>query len=199
MNELNGNVAALTDASGATLGTYEYSPYGRTTITGNVAFNPIRWLASWQETTTSEQTYKLGARYYQTNGAFTQPDPITGNQTDPRTLTAYNYAGGDPINQQDASGYSAGEVFGGALSVFKAASLVSDAYGIYSDFSTGNTRGGIAGIAGLAVGGATVGACTYFSSGTLAAVGVCTVFGLIAAQTTDNPVRYGRPYRFYGE
>lgn len=79
----------------------------RSPIIDNAAFNPLRWLGSWQETNTSnnDQIYKLGARYYTTSGAFTQPDAIAGNISDPRTMTAYNYAGSDPVNQSDPSGY----------------------------------------------------------------------------------------------
>lgn len=46
-----------------------------------------------------------GARHYNTNGHFTQPDPVAGGIGDPSTMTAYNYAGGDPINRSDPSGY----------------------------------------------------------------------------------------------
>jgi hypothetical protein len=43
---------------------------------------------------------------------FTQPDPMSGGLGDPRTLTRYNYAGGDPINFSDASGNEPSGVFG---------------------------------------------------------------------------------------
>jgi len=59
---------------------------------------------------TSGSIYKLGARYYDAQGHFTQPDPIMpGGGT-------YNYAEGDPVNGSDPSGlYSIS--FGGTICV----------------------------------------------------------------------------------
>ena len=198
LTEPNGNVAALTDVNGATLGTYEYSPYGRTTITGNVAFNPIRWLASWQETTTtSEQTYKLGARYYQTNGAFTQPDPITGNQTDPRTLTAYNYAGADPINQQDPSGYFsvtsvlsyADKGLGYGVKAFGLASYPITAFSIGTLVAQSDYQRAGAKVAGFATGALFGVACSPFATtgvGAFACAAGATLTGSAVEQSINS-------------
>lgn len=105
--EPNGNVAGATDPFGYLAAAYEYSPYGETTTVGLGDFNPFRYLSSWQETTSGGAPghYKLGARFYNTNGMFTQPDALAGGLGDPRTMTSYNYAGSDPINQADPSGY----------------------------------------------------------------------------------------------
>ena len=108
ISEPNGNIAGATDVLGTLQATYQYSPYGKTTTGGLGHFNPFRYLGEWQETNASGDPghYKMGARYYDTSGMFTQPDALTGNMGDPRTMTAYNYAGADPINQADPSGYS---------------------------------------------------------------------------------------------
>ncbi|WP_396135198.1 MULTISPECIES: RHS repeat-associated core domain-containing protein [unclassified Aeromicrobium] len=101
------NVAGPTDPFGYLAAAYEYSPYGKTTTVGLGDFSPFRYLSPWQETTSGGAPghYKLGARFYNTNGMFTQPDALTGSLGDPRTMTSYNYAGADPVNQADPSGY----------------------------------------------------------------------------------------------
>ncbi|MEO6473386.1 MAG: RHS repeat-associated core domain-containing protein [Aeromicrobium sp.] len=85
---------------------YTYSPYGQTAESGAAAANPFRYISGYQDTTGPEDYYKLGARYYDTHGHFTQPDPLPGNGTEPKTMTAYNYAGSDPINFADPNGRS---------------------------------------------------------------------------------------------
>lgn len=109
ITEPNGNVSFLVDPFGYHVGGYTYAPYGKTTVGGGVSgFNSLRWMGEYQETDASGAAghYKLGARYYDTNGHFTQPDAVTGNMGDPRTMTAYNYSGSDPINFGDPSGYA---------------------------------------------------------------------------------------------
>jgi RHS repeat-associated protein len=106
--EPNGNITWLMNSSGTRVGSYKYAPYGATTATGTAAqTNTFRWLGAQQGTKAGggDGHYKLGARYYNTQGQFSQPDPIAGGLSDPRTLTGYNYATGDPINNADPSGY----------------------------------------------------------------------------------------------
>lgn len=101
------SVAALYSPDGDTTATYVYSPYGDTTIESGGAVatdNPFRYISGFQDTAGAEDYYKRGARYYDGHGHFTQPDPVAGKVSDPRTMTAYNYAAGDPINQFDPSG-----------------------------------------------------------------------------------------------
>jgi len=40
------------------------------------------------ETDGAEDYYKLGARYYDGHGHFTQPDSLAGSLADPATMTA---------------------------------------------------------------------------------------------------------------
>lgn len=74
----NQSVAALFAPSGAKVGSYEYSPYGQTTVDaetgGNIAAdNPFRNISGFQDTAGAEDYYKLGACYYDGHGHFTQP------------------------------------------------------------------------------------------------------------------------------
>lgn len=105
-SEPNGNITWLLDNTGARVASYKYAPYGDTSPIGGTTAdnNRFRWLGAQQNGTTNNTHYKLGARYYDRQGHFTQPDPVAGGMPDPRTLTGYNYAGGDPINQSDPSG-----------------------------------------------------------------------------------------------
>lgn len=107
-SEPNGNITWLMNNSGSRVGSYKYAPYGATTLTGTpAAANPFRWISAQQDDRASGAagSYKLGARYYDGRGHFTQPDPVAGGLADPRTLAAYNYGNGDPINLADPSGY----------------------------------------------------------------------------------------------
>lgn len=110
VSENSGNVVWLVTPNGTQIGAYRYSPYGKTTTYGDTVANNnrFRWLGAQQNvkgtTPNDDGHYKLGARYNDTQGHFTQPDPLSGGMSDPRTMTGYNYAGGDPINQHDVSG-----------------------------------------------------------------------------------------------
>ena len=79
---------------------------------------------------------KLGARYYNpTTGRFTQPDP-SGQETN-----TFTYAGDDPINNVDPSGYWANDLVNGLAVVGTIALFVGLSVG----------TGGVADVA-LAVG-----------------------------------------------
>ncbi|MCI4658078.1 RHS repeat-associated core domain-containing protein [Cryobacterium zhongshanensis] len=75
------------------------TPYGEARSTGTVVTtNTERYIGAYQETT---NLYKLGARYYDaTTGRFTQSDPA-GQEANPNI-----YAGCNPINSKDASGFA---------------------------------------------------------------------------------------------
>lgn len=103
----NNSVTALFSMTGTVTATYLYSPYGETTIhseeSGAATDNQFRYISGWQDTGT-DSFYKLGARYYDGHGHFTQQDPLPGSVADPKTMTAYNYGGGDPVNASDPTG-----------------------------------------------------------------------------------------------
>jgi RHS repeat-associated protein len=100
-SEFNGSVAAIYNTGGTEVGSYQYSPYGKSTATGTAAENnPFRYIGGLQDkdSTGGDTYYKLGARYYDGQGHFTQPDPIIpGGGT-------YEYTTGDPVNESDPSG-----------------------------------------------------------------------------------------------
>jgi RHS repeat-associated protein len=108
----NQSVTALFSLTGTMTAAYLYSPYGETTIhsedSGAGTDNPFRYISGWQDTGTSS-FYKLGARYYDGHGHFTQPDPVAGAMDDPRATNVYGYAKGDPINLGDPTGLYPGE------------------------------------------------------------------------------------------
>jgi len=43
--------------------------------------NPFRHISGFQDTAGAEEYIKLGARYYDGHGHFTQPDPLNGSMT----------------------------------------------------------------------------------------------------------------------
>lgn len=105
-SEFNGSVAAIYGASGTQTGAYTYSPYGKTTVAGTAGpANPFRYIGGVQDKSSSgdDGYYKLGARYYDAQGHFTQADPIVPGGG------SYNYTAGDPINRSDPSGMYWGE------------------------------------------------------------------------------------------
>ncbi|MCW2841749.1 MAG: hypothetical protein JWR55_3232, partial [Aeromicrobium sp.] len=100
-SEFNGSVAAIYNSAGTEVGEYTYSPYGHTTATSAAAVDhPFRYIGGLQDKDSqgNDTYYKLGARYYDAQGHFTQPDPIIPGGGD------YSYASGDPINFSDPSG-----------------------------------------------------------------------------------------------
>lgn len=103
----NKSVAALFSPAGSQTASYVYSPYGETTVHSGGAVannNPFRYISGFQDTPGAEDYYKFGARYYDGHGHFTQPDPLLGSIINPRSMTAYGYAHGDPINLSDPTG-----------------------------------------------------------------------------------------------
>ena len=102
-----GSVITLTDSTQTKVATYAYDSWGVTTATGaQAATNPFQYAGGYKDTTTGYT--KFGARYYDpTIGRFTQPDP-SGQEAN-----RYAYAGGNPINNSDPTGYfSVGDFFG---------------------------------------------------------------------------------------
>ena len=187
-SEFTGSVAALYNTAGSEVGSYTYSPYGKTTVTGAAgAANPFRYIGGIQDSDspTNGSIYKLGARYYDAQGHFTQPDSIAGTINDPKTLTSYNYAGGDPINSSDPSGYFLKEIAqaGSALAGIK------DAKDFVTAISKGDGEEAFAVATGFIVG-------TGVTTGCTAAVGVsgiglayCGLLGEGIGSQVGNGVR----------
>ena len=94
----HGNVANLTDRSGNVVNAYLYDPYGNSlgkTETSSIV-NPWQYEGAFYEPESS--IYLMGARYYAPQlGRFLQQDPLGGG---------YAYAGSDPCNNNDPTGFT---------------------------------------------------------------------------------------------
>jgi RHS repeat-associated protein len=96
-----GSTVMLTDSSGHSVATWDYSDYGETTqLTGATSvYNPF--LYTGQELDKETGFYHLRARHYAPSlGKFLSRDPIRyGGGSN-----LYSYCAGDPINSSDPSG-----------------------------------------------------------------------------------------------
>jgi len=94
----HGNVANLTDRSGNVVNAYLYDPYGNSlgkTETTSIV-NPWQYEGAFYEPESG--IYLMGARYYAPQlGRFLQQDPLGGG---------YAYAGSDPCNNNDSTGFT---------------------------------------------------------------------------------------------
>ncbi len=91
VNDRLGSTIALVTTTGGLAGTYAYDPYGKTTPVSGTSTtaaqnNPWRYTGGYQDP--GDGYYKLGARYYDAAGHFTQADNIAGSLTRPRSTTA---------------------------------------------------------------------------------------------------------------
>jgi RHS repeat-associated protein len=92
-----GSVIAVSDASGASIGTNTYDEYG-VPNSGNIG----RFQYTGQAYLPSIGMYYYKARIYSSRlGRFMQTDPIGYGDG----MNWHNYAGGDPINARDSNGY----------------------------------------------------------------------------------------------
>jgi len=102
------SVAGIIGANGQRAGTYRYAPYGEATLVEDTTAaqnNPFRWHSGYYGIE-GDGYYKFGARYYDADGHFTQPDPYPGSMGEPLRLNPYGYSSGDPTNNSDPNGRS---------------------------------------------------------------------------------------------
>lgn len=189
ITEPDGDVAFLADPFGYNVGSYTYSPYGKTTLGGGISqFNPFRWMGEYQETTAGSTPghYKLGARFYDTNGHFTQPDALSGNLGDPRTMTSYNYAGADPINMADPSGNSIVDLAKkGSKALGKASSALSVADIVYTGVKKGWKKA-LPKAASFAAGFATTAACGAATAPSVGGPALCAGAGALVGKGAEK-------------
>jgi RHS repeat-associated protein len=93
-----GSTIAITDSTGAVVGTFAYDPYGnRTGQTGTVS-SPIGYAAGYSDSETG-LVYLINRYYDPSTSLFVSVDPYVG-----ATAQAYAYAGSDPMNSVDPLG-----------------------------------------------------------------------------------------------
>ena len=93
-----GSTVLLTNASGASTGTYSYDPYGGTKTHTGVGVGVL--LFAGQHLDTESGLYYLRARYYDPGTAgFLSVDPLAAGTRD-----RYGYTGGNPLNATDPTG-----------------------------------------------------------------------------------------------
>ena len=190
--EFNGSVAALYNTSGTEIGSYTYSPYGKTTVTGAAGNdNPFRYIGGLQDKDLAgnDAGYKLGARYYDDRGHFTQPDAIAGTIRNPKTLTSYNYAGGDPINSSDPNGNSFDDFVKGAGEAFQ----IKDAIEYGKTLASGDVSKIVAETGGLLTSAVVTTGCEAAVGATgVGAVYCFGVSGLIGDRVESGLRDYGK-------
>ncbi len=197
VTEPNGNATWLLNPAGTQIAGYKYAPYGGTDTYGGATAdnNRFRWLGAPQNTTSTGDNghYKLGARYYDTHAHFTQPDPIAGGIGDPRTMTSYNYAGGDPINQADPSGNYFGTIVKYAVAGYSAYAAGESVSKAVAAAAGGDLReaGGL--VTSLAVGSVVTAGCGYAVGAATLGVGAvyCAGVGAYAGSGAYNYITTG--------
>ncbi|MFL5816647.1 MAG: DNRLRE domain-containing protein [Conexibacter sp.] len=98
-----GTTVALTDSSGALARSYDPEPDGTSTTTGSGPAAILQFAGGHQLGSTG--VYHFGARYYDTaTGRWTSQDALQ-QYADLVQANRYAYAGGDPVNYADPSGF----------------------------------------------------------------------------------------------
>ncbi|NYK11747.1 RHS repeat-associated core domain-containing protein [Leifsonia naganoensis] len=117
-----GNPAALLTSDSYVAFAYTYDPYGTPTLTKNsggsgVPQNPYLFKGGIQDR--GSGLVKFGLRWYNPmTGTWTQQDTLDA-PLDPANANRYTFAGGDPTNGADPTGYScSGAILGASASVF---------------------------------------------------------------------------------
>jgi RHS repeat-associated protein len=110
--DAHGNVAFLTDATGAVTDTYDYDAWGN--VVASTGSTPNSRLYEGEELDPDLGMINLRARYYGPGrGRFGTVDPFEpGSTRSPLALNRYLYANADPANLLDPSGRSTLAVYG---------------------------------------------------------------------------------------
>ncbi|WP_416309774.1 RHS repeat domain-containing protein [Spirulina sp. 06S082] len=101
-----GSTRGLTDENGNVTDVYNYDAYGN--LIDSVGNSENSYLFAGEQFDENLDQYYLRQRYYDPSvGRFTRRDTYEGNNFDPITLHKYLYAGANPINYIDSSGFIA--------------------------------------------------------------------------------------------
>jgi RHS repeat-associated protein len=99
-----GSTRAITSATGATVWTGTYEPFGR--LRSESGPRVSAYLFTDHEFDSETGLYYFGARYYDpASGLFTSPDSIVARPFDPQSLNRYAYVGGKPLSRVDPDGH----------------------------------------------------------------------------------------------
>jgi RHS repeat-associated protein len=100
-----GSTRHLTDSTGTTLNTYDYTAYGE--LYESTGSSPNSYLYTGQQYDALTGDYYLRARYYDPGmGRFASRDTWAYNYRNPVELNRYGYTANNPVNRWDPSGYS---------------------------------------------------------------------------------------------
>ena len=103
VNNGHGDVAFVTDGTGAIVNTYSYTAYGTALICDEKVSNAIRYTGEYYDAESG--LYYLRARYMNPEtGTFTQEDTYQGNIYDALSLHKYLYAQDNPVIYKDPTG-----------------------------------------------------------------------------------------------
>ncbi len=93
-----GSTRLLTNATGQTVATYAYTPYGSLSSSSVTASTPLLYAGQYRDS--QSNLYYMRARYYDSaTGQFLSVDPAVQS-----TLSPYAYVTGNPLNATDPSG-----------------------------------------------------------------------------------------------
>jgi len=149
----NGNVTAMTDASGNVIEHYAYDPFGNVTITGStgtvLSGSSVgnRFLFTGREYIAEIGLYDYRNRVYSPGlGRFLQTDPIRFNAGD---VNIYRYVWNSPVNEVDPYGEWTGQIGIGVniqlgnFSLNVSFGVAFDGHGNIKPYTTGGGGAGI--------------------------------------------------------
>ena len=91
-----GSTRVLTNATGQTVATYAYTPYGNVSNSSGTVSTPLLYASQYRDSESG--LYYLRARYYDpSTGQFLTQDPLSAI-----TLTPYGYATNNPMSSAPA-------------------------------------------------------------------------------------------------
>jgi RHS repeat-associated protein len=154
LGDVQGSTRLLSDETGAITSSYDYSAFGKlvyppATLSTNAE---TAYLYTGQQYDAATEMYSLRARYYAPGaGRFVSRDVWPVDYGDPWELNRYGYAGGNPGNYSDPSGWMAAKGYSGLLGKIVTAGARGVSH-IFSPQANPFTKGFVGGTLGHLVG-----------------------------------------------